>query len=262
MNAMIRAVKSGTVLAAVAGLGVALRWVTAGTVDAASQQDLASLAELAVGAISWTAYAWLVLAITATTLEQLPGVLGRMAGALAGRITSSGARALLRSTLGIAAVTPLTIGVAHAAGPDAAYTAIERASSLDLSASPGTGYHGVEPPSQVSLDPTVSRQAVRREPARPRIAVPDRPTIGAPTRYTDIRRRPDQVVVRPAQVVVQPGDSLWSITTAELGSGATDTAVAARWPDWYAANATVIGPDPDHLQPGQVLRMPSTPQEK
>ncbi|MGH3371966.1 MAG: hypothetical protein ACRDPR_18425, partial [Nocardioidaceae bacterium] len=195
MNAMIRALKSGTVLAAVAGLGVVLRWVTGGTVEAVSRQDLASLAELAVGAVSWTAYAWLVLAITATVLEQLPGAIGRIAGALAGRITSTGARALLRSTLGIAAVTPLTIGVAHAAGPDAspqrAYAVVERASSVDLGASPGTGYRGVEPPSQVSLDLTGSHRSDRRESARPRIAVPDRPTIGAPTRYTDIHPRPD-----------------------------------------------------------------------
>lgn len=268
MNAMIRVVKAGAVLGAVAAIGRCLHWVTAGSFDAVSQQDLGSLAASTTGAVAWTAYGWLLLAVVATVLEQLPGALGRFAGALARRITSTGSRALLRSTLGIAAVTPLTLGVAAHAAPadDPLWTAVERASSVSLSLpaeQPGTTYRGVEPPSRVSLDPSTQRAtrqtvqpSTRRGIPDRRIAVPDRPTIGAPTRYTEIHRDPRQ------QVVVRPGDSLWSITSTELGPGATDAAVAARWPDWYAANTSVIGPDPDHLEPGQVLRMPSTHQEK
>jgi nucleoid-associated protein YgaU len=66
------------------------------------------------------------------------------------------------------------------------------------------------------------------------------------------------------------GESLWSIAAAELGPGVSDSAIAARWPHWYAANRAVIGPDPDVLLPGQVLQspasldrpVPQTPQEK
>jgi nucleoid-associated protein YgaU len=56
---------------------------------------------------------------------------------------------------------------------------------------------------------------------------------------------------------VREGDSLWTIAADELGAGATNTAIARRWPQWYAANARAIGDDPDLLLPGQVLRAPS-----
>jgi nucleoid-associated protein YgaU len=57
--------------------------------------------------------------------------------------------------------------------------------------------------------------------------------------------------------VVKPGDSLWELAGAELGPAAADSAVASRWPQWYAANRAVIGPDPDLILPGQVLRIPA-----
>ena len=52
------------------------------------------------------------------------------------------------------------------------------------------------------------------------------------------------------------GDSLWAIAARHLGPGATDAEVAEEWPRWYAANRAVIGPDPDLVLPGQVLRAP------
>ncbi|MEU4603025.1 LysM peptidoglycan-binding domain-containing protein [Kribbella sp. NPDC023972] len=61
----------------------------------------------------------------------------------------------------------------------------------------------------------------------------------------------------PARVVVKPGDTLWSIAATELGPNATPEDVAARWPAWYAANRQLIGPDPDLILPGQVLRIPA-----
>jgi nucleoid-associated protein YgaU len=57
-------------------------------------------------------------------------------------------------------------------------------------------------------------------------------------------------------VVVRNGDSLWTIAAARLGPLATDVEVAQEWPRWYAANRATIGPDPDLLQPGQMLRAP------
>jgi len=56
--------------------------------------------------------------------------------------------------------------------------------------------------------------------------------------------------------VVRRGDSLWSIAARHLPAGATDHEIAAAWPRWYAANRTVIGPDPDLLRPGQRLVPP------
>ncbi|MCM0640272.1 LysM peptidoglycan-binding domain-containing protein [Cellulomonas wangsupingiae] len=60
-------------------------------------------------------------------------------------------------------------------------------------------------------------------------------------------------------VEVQPGDTLWAVAARSLGPGASDAAIAAEWPRWYAANASVIGPDPDLLHPGQVLTAPTAP---
>lgn len=59
-------------------------------------------------------------------------------------------------------------------------------------------------------------------------------------------------------VVVEPGDTLWHIAQNALPSGAGSADVAAAWPAWYAANAALIGDDPDLLQPGQVLNAPTT----
>ncbi|HEY3514835.1 MAG TPA: LysM peptidoglycan-binding domain-containing protein, partial [Kribbella sp.] len=88
---------------------------------------------------------------------------------------------------------------------------------------------------------------------RGQVGVPDRPTDGAPTRYTDLRP------AVPVSVVVRAGDSLWSIAARELGPSATNEAIAARWHDWYSANRHVIGNDPDLILPGQVLRTPPAP---
>ncbi|WP_198676315.1 LysM peptidoglycan-binding domain-containing protein [Kribbella monticola] len=348
MNAMIRGLKGLLALAALTAVGLGLRWATAGSIEAATTQDLTSMAVLTVGAVAWVAYVWLLAAVLATVLEQTPGVIGRGASQVAARITSQTSRALLRSALGVAAVTPLTIGVAHAAPTDTSHpdwAPLEPASSLRLAAP--TDWRATEKPSSVPLtdeprltahpdqhfralrttDAQDHRTAVPTEAAQPRtsdttgdwravekassvqltgeahpsepnqrpvqpkagrvgapdrpvqpvrpkagrvgvpdrpvqpvrpkagrVGVPDRPTVGAPTRYTDLRSGHP---VRPATRVVQYGDTLWDLAAAELGPDATDAAVAARWPQWYAANRALIGPDPDQLYPGQVLRIPA-----
>lgn len=58
-------------------------------------------------------------------------------------------------------------------------------------------------------------------------------------------------------VVVGAGDTLWGIAAAHLGPAATDAEIAAAWPLWYEANRQVVGPDPDLLQPGQQLTVPT-----
>lgn len=119
---------------------------------------------------------------------------------------------------------------------------------------PGTTHPGVNRPG-------VERSGVGRMEdgvpggGRVRVGVPDRPAVGAATRYTDLR---SGVPVRvPGRVVVRAGDSLWSIAARELGPNASAEAIAARWPEWYAANRQVIGSDPDLILPGQVLRIPA-----
>jgi nucleoid-associated protein YgaU len=57
-------------------------------------------------------------------------------------------------------------------------------------------------------------------------------------------------------VLVRPGDSLWSLATRDLPAGSPAPLVAERWHAIYAANRSLIGPDPDVLVPGQRLRLP------
>jgi hypothetical protein len=71
---------------------------------------------------------------------------------------------------------------------------------------------------------------------------------------------PDWPAEQPADShVVVRGDCLWNIAAARLGaagSPVTDAAIAGTVQAWWSANAQVIGPDPDLILPGQVLRAP------
>ncbi|WP_337063475.1 LysM peptidoglycan-binding domain-containing protein [Kineococcus sp. G2] len=58
------------------------------------------------------------------------------------------------------------------------------------------------------------------------------------------------------EVVVQRGDSLWSLARSLTGADASAGDVLREQQRLYAANADVIGADPDVLLPGQVLRLP------
>lgn len=322
MNWVLACIRRLGLVAGLAGVGIAVRWATAGAFDQASRADLESLAVLVVAAAAWMAYCWLVLAVVATLLAQLPGVLGRSASVVAAGITSETSRRLLRSALGLAAAAPLTVGVAQAAPADHGSGAVihsvhqpgpsEPSSKIALTArsngrlsdQPQSERHRptIDRPSKIhqatsrddwaSIEQpsTVSLSQPRRTPApgqppetrsrnwapieRPstigltepgltdadRIAVPDRPTVGTPTRYAEIRpadRSRHQPNARtPTRVVVRRGDSLWTIAAKELGPGASNATIAKRWPDWYAANVRVVGDDPDLLLPGQVLRTP------
>src|SRR5699024_8861078 len=62
----------------------------------------------------------------------------------------------------------------------------------------------------------------------------------------------------PSTVEVRPGDSLWSITDELLGPGLDDPdAISSLWPVLHDVNGDVIGTDPDHIEPGQVLIVPA-----
>jgi nucleoid-associated protein YgaU len=110
--------------------------------------------------------------------------------------------------------------------------------------------------------------------------LPDRPALlpgaGAiPDWPTDTGTLPGQVVgpsAAPAlpdwppspavgDHVVVRGDCLWDIAAArladQLGRTASAPEIARATAAWWAANAAVIGSDPDVLFPGQVLRPPA-----
>lgn len=53
-------------------------------------------------------------------------------------------------------------------------------------------------------------------------------------------------------VTVKPGDSLWTIAERRVGHNRTYEC----WPSLYRVNRNIIGPDPDHIEPGQILEIP------
>jgi hypothetical protein len=63
--------------------------------------------------------------------------------------------------------------------------------------------------------------------------------------------------------MVVRGDCLWHIAAdsllGQLGRLPTDGEIATAVHAWWSANADVIGPDPDLLLPGQMLRPPGPP---
>lgn len=58
---------------------------------------------------------------------------------------------------------------------------------------------------------------------------------------------------------VAPGDTLWDIAHRALGAEATTAEIGAYWRAIYAANAAVVGDDPDLIHPGQTLDLPDWP---
>jgi hypothetical protein len=179
-----------------------------------------------VAALAWAAWAWGALGLTLTALSALPGAAGTLAGALTRCLLPAGARRAAALALGVGLVTggPLLTGCA---------------------VPPGT------PP------PAVAVAAAQGPAAPPAGPVADRPAP-APT------REPATVPDWPAAVddahVVLRGECLWDIAAADLvrrsGVPPTDGEVAAAVDAWWHVNAAVIGPDPDLLLPGQVLRPP------
>jgi hypothetical protein len=205
------------------------RWVTTVGADAAA-------AELA-GAALWLAAAWLGIGLAASAGAVLPGALGR------------GARRAARATL-----------------PRAVYRLAAGAAGLGVLLSPAVAEaaptsHGVVTPAPAwptdDAVPSPSWPISAVTPAPSRHALPTPPSRTAPVRAAPVRAAP--ATRNASAVVVAPGDSLWRIAGAHLPARPSDRQVAAAWPRWYAANRAVIGTDPNHITPGQVLAAPAAP---
>ncbi len=67
----------------------------------------------------------------------------------------------------------------------------------------------------------------------------------------------DDGPAHPCTYTVEHGDSLWRITAALLGPGASDASINRAWPQLYAANADAVGADPALIHPGLVLTVPT-----
>ncbi|MCF6737034.1 LysM peptidoglycan-binding domain-containing protein, partial [Blastococcus sp. KM273129] len=181
-----------------------------------------------VGVLAWAVWGWGALGLALTAGSALPGANGALAARALRGVLPSGARraAALVLGLGLGIAPPLPGAVLP--GPPAAPAAAAE---------------------EVPAPPT------------PSSAVPDWPPAPAPppdaaARTVPVPDRPPATA--PGEHVVLRGECLWRIAEDHLagtrGRTPSDAEVASAVTAWWHANAEVIGPDPDLLLPGQVLR--------
>jgi hypothetical protein len=173
----------------------------------------------AAGLLAWAVWAWGALGLALTAATALPGLAGGTARMVLRLALPAGARRSAALLLGIG------LGIAPLA-----------ATALTVLAPPASA----AAPAPVGVpDWPVAAAAADESP------VPDWPTTASPA---------------PGEHVVLRGDCLWHIAgdslTTGLGRPPSDGEVAVAVHAWWTANADVIGPDPDLLLPGQVLRPP------
>jgi hypothetical protein len=188
----------------------------------------------AAGLLAWLVWSWGALGLLLTAASGAPGLLGWAAGRLARRLVPAGLRSAMAVAVGVG------LGVASpamaAATPTGATTA---ATAGPAAVTPATMTPAVATPPAATGNPVPDWPA--GDPAPP--PVPEWPTAAADERH-----------------VVATGDCLWLIAaqrlTATGGSPPSDADVARAVDDWWQVNRGVIGPDPDLIHPGQVLRAP------
>ena len=185
------------------------------------------------GLLAWLAWGWGALGLFLTALSAAPGMVGAVAGLTGRLLLPAGARraAAVALGLGLTVAAPALSACSTAPGPAVPAESLLSPPVPDWPATPVTPAPTVPLPAVPVLAPSVG-------------PVPDWPA---------------------GEHVVLRGDCLWDIAEADLrtrtGIEPRDGEVAGAVEAWWAANADVIGPDPDHLLPGQVLRapVPTTP---
>ena len=248
--------------------------------DAGSSSDPTGPVVAAVALGAWIVAGWLSLTVTVVVLSRLPGLLGRTARAVAGRVAPVTVRRAVEVALGITVAVGVVAPTAAVAAPvpaagvtTAATTAAETAWDLDWPSR--TSPPSPLPARTARLETTAARPPASPPPppvARPTLAAPPTatPTPTGPPPSTQPAARPAPAAPPPATtrpspatagpLVVRSGDTLWSLAEASLrsaGTRPTDRQVAQAWPRWWAANREAVGDDPDLLLPGTVLRPPA-----
>ncbi len=231
---------------------VALGAVAAGWVGASS------LVAAACAALRTTGVAW--RAGEAAVQRWAPGLVRRaLAVAVAAAVglgTAAGAHAAVEASPGGPAGVVVDLGwspTTHGASPRHAASdgTPTTAEPTTLPAGHGPANQAVAPPAAAPVSAPIDTA-----PGPTDATVAPTGTAGAP-----VTAPPASAPITPpaptgGTVEVRTGDTLWGLAARALGPDATDAAIAAEWPRWYAANASTIGPDPDVLEPGQVLTVP------
>ena len=240
--------------------------------------------------LTWLLLLWAVIVLALAVAGRTSGALGRLSRCLLGRLAPHGVRQILVTAVGASLVaglaacgsgsapgsTPVT---SHApptgVGPTlTAVTPVAHRSSG--SSPPGSSPPGSSPGGSLHLDwpATAMAEPAASSPAEPvnldwpagappaRASSAASPSSTHPTAHhassaqhqaTTVHQ---SITVRGEPVVVLRGDSLWSIAARHLGPAASAADIDQAWHQWYAANASVIGSDPDVILPGQILLPP------
>ncbi|MGV1007426.1 MAG: LysM peptidoglycan-binding domain-containing protein [Dermatophilaceae bacterium] len=209
--------------------------------------DPADILLTIVAAAGFVLALWLGLGTVLSALAGLPGATGRACEGIARRVAPAAVRkatALVLGTAMAAAVAPGTAAASGTAAPRHTMAApVAQAQSPRGNSVPDPGFHPPAASGDVP-DPGFRPPA----PAPPPVPA----TMGALEGGSP--RASGSVDDR---YVVRRGDTLWEVAARHLGPRASATAIAREWPRWYAANRSVIGPDPHHIEPGQLLRPPA-----
>lgn len=227
--------------------------------------------------IALSASGWLALGCLATALGSLPGACGRwfrrIGEAITPRVVRQGLTVVLSAAVGSAALPT------SAAGRDPGKVAGQTqpsAPSPSFVGGPTVGADPVTPPTAGLPSPGFGQALASSVPVPPAPSPGVRPTPTAtgpapaspgfrPSRPVPVHREEQTKLLAPSprfgsavseRVVVRKGDTLWAIAARHLGAEASDAQIARAWPRWYAANADVIGDDPDLILPGMQLRVP------
>lgn len=252
------ALLSGGALLAAAPTPCASLATLRGLATAAGEQQGPLAGVLAVVALAaWLLVAYLAVVVLLTWATGLPRVGAVCAGALR-RVAPATLRSAVAVTIGVTVV----VGSTSAASATSSSTGpVGSVSSMGSTGSTGSvGSVSEDPDAIGDLDwPVPAPRTASPAPAPTRSSPPSSSTSPAQPQATPasptsgVRRTP----AAPAgQVVVQAGDTLWELAAGALPADASEAAVAAAWPQWWAANRAVIGENPDQIWPGQVLQVP------
>lgn len=200
--------------------------------DASGAVGFEAILAVAAGVAAWLCLTWLTVGAVLLTLAALPAAAGELCGRLAKQAVPPVLRRAAGAMLGASVLGVPTLGVLPAAAAGYPVPA-----PVVAAASVGVPVDGSHPrPASYAPGPLPSL---------------DRPAAPSARHRSPPRRN------LPRRVVVRAGDSLWTLAERSLGPRPSDAAVAVTWRRWYAANRTVIGPDPDLILPGQVLSPPA-----
>ena len=240
---------------------------------AATGATAADTAILLVAALAvWSLLAWILGIAAVAAVGRRRGPTGRRARRVLRHIAPVAVRNVLLTVAGAALLPGLTgCGIsaptAHPALLDGRITVV--GSTVRLLANPAeqlevdwaatvqpAAYHR-DPPDQISVDwPAGGQFAPPGAPGAVKTAATAPISIDWPAGHS-AKGRSGGAVAADGAVVVHRGDSLWSIAARHLPADPPAADIARSWHRWYAANATVIGHDPNLILPGQILLPPT-----